>query len=382
MAVALRCAIPKTARAASELPEVRQRRHIRVRVLQCWVGSLAPSKVHKQKDCCKGVRELKFHPRGEVVAALNDRNQVSFYAANTGTWNFAVQNNAYGISNFEFTHHEYSLLHSTKNRKTNVVFYLSAYDNRYLRQFQGTAGAVTSISMSPSEDQFLSASDKGEVFKWDFRAQKCCAKVQLPDSCHATATYNCAGDIYYVIGGNGTMYSFESRMHGKPITDNFEPIEDIKAGKVRSIKCFPSEEVLVTMESGKVHIVDVFESDIKYSIQCFADGNAGAEKADWMSDWEHPTVPSITGDGRYIVGNARSDGRSIVVHEGPMVPVEPNLRRSVLWKSMMHPTPITAIAASPTSELVVTGCDSSTVFWQPDETAKNCVVLFDEFAVA
>ena len=65
-----------------------------------------------------------------------------------------------------------------------------------------------------------------------------------------------------------------------------------------------------------------------------------------------------------------------------MVPVEPNLRRSVLWKSMMHPTPITAIAASPTSELVVTGCDSSTVFWQPDETAKNCVVLFDEFAVA
>ena len=107
-----------------------------------WVGSLAPSKVHKQKDCCKGVRELKFHPRGEVVAALNDRNQVSFYAANTGTWNFAVQNNAYGISNFEFTHHEYSLLHSTKNRKTNVVFYLSAYDNRYLRQFQeeSTAG--------------------------------------------------------------------------------------------------------------------------------------------------------------------------------------------------------------------------------------------------
>ena len=62
------------------------------------------------------------------------------------------------------------------------------------------------------------------------------------------------------------------------------------------------------MESGKVHIVDVFESDIKYSIQCFADGNAGAEKADWMSDWEHPTVPSITGDGRYIVGNAHSMG--------------------------------------------------------------------------
>ena len=67
--------------------------------------------------------------------------------------------------------------------------------------------------------------------------------VQLPDSCHATATYNCSrGYILYVIGGNGTMYSFESRMHGKPITDNFEPIEDIKAGKVRSIKCFPSEE--------------------------------------------------------------------------------------------------------------------------------------------
>ena len=129
----------------------------------------------------------------------------------------------------------------------------------------------------------------------------------------------------------------------------------------------PSEELLITAESGKSFEYDVFEKTVKGAFQCFASPQLST------------VTPSITGDGKYIVGNAASDGRSVVVHEGPQIDFDAGDKKSVLWKSTMHPSPITAIAASPISELVVTGCDKSTVFWQPDGIAKKFVKVIIKY---
>jgi COMPASS component SWD2 len=46
------------------------------------------------------------------------------------------------------------------------IRYLSLFDNAYLRFFTGHEGRVTSLSMSATDDRFLSASVDGTVRLW------------------------------------------------------------------------------------------------------------------------------------------------------------------------------------------------------------------------
>ncbi len=71
-------------------------------------------------------------------------------------------------------HHDQSILHTSKpSPKSNAppqiaheIRYLSLFDNSYLRFFTGHEGRVTSLSMSATDDRFLSASVDGTVRLW------------------------------------------------------------------------------------------------------------------------------------------------------------------------------------------------------------------------
>ena len=70
-----------------------------------------------------------------------------------------------GIRTVQSTHHEHCVLFSPGSRgsKMNSVQYLSAFDNKILREFSGHSGVVTGISLSPVDDTFLSSSTDGTV---------------------------------------------------------------------------------------------------------------------------------------------------------------------------------------------------------------------------
>lgn len=71
-----------------------------------------------------------------------------------------------GIRTVKATHHPQCVLFSPglKNGpKKNNVYYLSVHDNKILREFEGHQSVVTSISMSPVDDSFLSSSADGTV---------------------------------------------------------------------------------------------------------------------------------------------------------------------------------------------------------------------------
>ena len=71
-----------------------------------------------------------------------------------------------GIRTVKATHHAHCVLFSpgsSNGPKKNSVYYLSVHDNKILREFEGHHGVVTSISMSPVNDTFLSSSTDGTV---------------------------------------------------------------------------------------------------------------------------------------------------------------------------------------------------------------------------
>ena len=55
-------------------------------------------------------------------------------------------------------------------RAQDAIRYLSSHDNSYIRYFRGHTGPVTSLTLSPSDDTFLSSSLDGTVRLWDLRS--------------------------------------------------------------------------------------------------------------------------------------------------------------------------------------------------------------------
>jgi len=86
-------------------------------------------------------------------------------------------------------HHNQSLLYtgSEKDKIQNVgqrhaINYLSLHDNKILRQFRGHSGEVTSISMSPVDDSFLTSSKDGSIRLWDLKQAGSLASMDMPKS--------------------------------------------------------------------------------------------------------------------------------------------------------------------------------------------------------
>ena len=64
-------------------------------------------------------------------------------------------------------------------RYLDSIRYLSSHDNSYIRYFRGHTAPVTSISLNPSSDNFLSTSLDNTVRLWDLRSQHTQGQLNL-----------------------------------------------------------------------------------------------------------------------------------------------------------------------------------------------------------
>jgi WD40 repeat protein len=86
----------------------------------------------------------------------------------------------------------------------NAVNYLSTYDNKLLRKFRGHADRVTSISMCPADDTFLSSSADRTVRLWNVQAAACLAECKLPSET--------TGSPVAVFDGTGLVFCVSAKM--------------------------------------------------------------------------------------------------------------------------------------------------------------------------
>jgi COMPASS component SWD2 len=84
------------------------------------------------------------------------------------------------------SHHDQAVLFAGKGSPTqpagqrHAVNYWSVYDNKILRKFKGHSDAVTTISMCPADDTFLTSSADGTVRLWTLQQAGCVAEMKLP----------------------------------------------------------------------------------------------------------------------------------------------------------------------------------------------------------
>ena len=128
------------------------------------------------------INSIDFHRDGDVFVTSSDDDSVRVYSTSSGEQEKVLFSRSYGCSLVKCTHHSEDILyasrpggkaaapHSTSTQAHQVtpppsgaadldyraIRMHDLHDNMYMRYFRGHTGDVTSLSMSPQADVFIS----------------------------------------------------------------------------------------------------------------------------------------------------------------------------------------------------------------------------------
>ena len=161
------------------------------------VGGGAPSAPVPDTRCTS----LSYSDVGDyLVSSHNDSSLRLLSGAQGGAVVSELHVRETGCRLVTHTHHPLAVLHAAAKggALAGRVSYHSLQENRIVRTFEGHTDFVTSISMSPADDAFLTASRDGTWKLWDLRARSAVAGARMPVRGLAVAGFDARAKIFAV----------------------------------------------------------------------------------------------------------------------------------------------------------------------------------------
>jgi COMPASS component SWD2 len=138
----------------------------------------------------------------------------------------------------------------------NAISYWSLHDNKILRKFRGHQDKVTTISMSPADDSFLTSSLDRTVRLWDVQQAGCVAELKLPTETSGgpIACFDRTGLVFGVgammADGQGHyMHLYDARNYGAGAFAEFKVSQEAVAKAIQSQTGVQSEKGLGSLHS-------------------------------------------------------------------------------------------------------------------------------------
>lgn len=131
------------------------------------------------RDGCDRINNIDMTSNGDFLIACSEDDQIVMYDCEKGTQVRTINSKKYGVDLIHFTHAKNSAIHSS-TKVDDTIRYLSLHDNKFLRYFPGHTKRVVALSVSPTDDTFLSASLDKTLRLWDLRSPNCHGLMHLP----------------------------------------------------------------------------------------------------------------------------------------------------------------------------------------------------------
>ncbi len=139
-------------------------RHLCVAALPLGAGAPAGG----EADVDARVNSVAFSDDGLVAYAASNDGVLSVIDVRSGARTAEVHVRDAGCRLVTATHHAAGVLHAAATG--GAITYHNLHENRVVRVFRGHEARVTSLSMNPVTDHFLSVGLDGNFFIWDLRA--------------------------------------------------------------------------------------------------------------------------------------------------------------------------------------------------------------------
>lgn len=323
---------------------------------------------------------LDFHKDGRFLVSSTRDSSLHLVDSLAGTEKKKLFTRTHGSGDVKFTHHESCVIMTSdqsKGRKDCEVRYLCMYDNRYLRHFRSHKAPVTSICMSPVEDNFLSAGADKAVCVWNFATPGGpVAKFQLPSHVsNPTVQYDGTGLVFGVMAQDErtklhNIKLFDARAFDKGPFQEIVPLSPMmKSAIAKAVPTLNDQGITRLLQvpwtsfdfsPDGLHLLVNTQSDLMFVLDGFTPKEplviTGRKNENAWS-----LGACFSADARHVI--AGNDENDIQVFD----------RQTGELKSTLtgHVSPVGHIKANPKYDVLASGCVNTVLWIRPAEGASS-----------
>ncbi len=280
-----------------------------------------------------------------------------------------------GVGKMAYTHHESCVIVSS-DKKTFELKYLCMYDNRVLRNFVGHADKVTSMSMSPIDDNFITASDDKTVCLWNLNSSNPVSKISLPSYCERPyAKFDASGVVFGVM-----------------CYDSWKKNHNIKLFDARNYEAGPFQNIVPEMsmlETAAVRgcpgiLLPALQKSLQSAWNTFefsSDGNQLLVNTqsemllvlDGFRPEAEPVVLTRKNENNIQLGACFASNSKAVItanEDNELLILDKATGEPKAAPHVGHVSPIACIASNPKYDQIASGC-INTVLWIPKEASAS-----------
>ena len=254
-----------------------------------------------------------------------------------------------------------------------TIRYLSTHDNQYIRYFKGHEATVTSLSLSPASDSFLSCSTDNTVKMWSLSTPNATGTLLLQHP--YLSAYDPSATVLAVASpGTSSVLLYDVRNYDKapfatfdmlPSETRFMP-HSIGRGWTKLEFSNDGKSILVGSAGNGHYVLDAFSGDLR----AFCERQTGPTGR--LAPGSRPHDRGVQGqgdvcfspDGRYVIGGAGQDKLcvwDVYAEAGPE-------RRLAPAHELPSKGGCAVVEFNPRLNLCVTA-DKELTFWVPEKTA-------------
>jgi len=311
-----------------------------MRLTETAVRSFAVAKHfrdHKDK-----INSLDFSADGSILISSSDDDSIVLYSCFEGVKKNQTFSKKYGVDLIRFTHDSNTAVHAS-TKVDDTIRYLSLHDNKYIRYFRDHTKQVTCLSMSPTEDLFISGSLDRTLRLWDVRSNNCQGLMNLPS--RPVAAFDPEGLIFGVGMDSNVIKLYDLRTFDKGPFSTFK-LDPEKDCDWTGLKFSPDGRyILITTNGSVIRLLDAFDGQVKHNLK----GH--------VNEVEGPLEASFSPDSHYIFsGTSNGCVTCWQVETGAS---------TVLQNNKSHVGPVQCCQFNPKYMMMVTAWHIA--FWLPDQ---------------
>lgn len=285
------------------------------------------------------MNSLEFSRDGSVLCCASDDESIRIYNMELGTESMKLNSKKYGVDLVKFTNSNRTVLHASKKPGLNdTIRYLSLGENSYLRYFKGHQGQIVSLSVSPSDDGFLSAAEDNTVRLWDLRSTNALGTITKMK--RISACFDPAGIVIAVASSINTVNLYDRRAFDK------EPFAVSKIERPpfewSQIEIDRSGKYIYALTDRSALLIDAFDGKL---LEEFHHPNPAEYLTSLAMSPDSEYLTAGTSDGKMLTWKARSPAQPLLTLEG-------------------HKAAVMGVKWNPTKAIIASG-DTQVRFWIP-----------------
>jgi COMPASS component SWD2 len=339
--------------------------------VQDIIHTFRPSKQFKSPASYTSV---DFDDTGEFALLARTDDTIQLFNTKAGAHAKELKSQKYGNALARFTHNSSNIIYAS-TKVDHGIRYLCMHDNSFIRYFKGHEDRVTSLSLSPGSDHFLSASLDNTVRLWDCRSPNPQGQLNFT-SAYLTAYDPSATVIAIASPPAQTVFLYDlknfdkapfasfdlldteqrfSNSHGMKVAEGWSGLEFSNNGKY----------LLIATSGAGHYVLDAFDGKLVHYLRRPSGSTSHLAPGDPLPTSGTSTYTqadaSFSPDGRYVIGgNGTQNG--LLVWD-----VQDKEGQAVLEPATELPSqrPATVVGYNPRHNMITTA-EKEVLFWVPD----------------